>query len=502
MSGVDLIIFGATGDLSARKLFPALFQLDAAGLLPDDLRIIAVARQEQTTEAFHHELLAKMGSAKRQSISDTAWQQFARRLAYLSADFSTPCAFSGLQAELSESRTSLFYLATPPSLFATICEQLSADGCLAGSCRIVLEKPIGESLDTSREVNETLAQFFDEQDIYRIDHYLGKETVQNLLVLRFANRFINSQWDQSCIDHIQITVAEKVGIEGRWAYYDGVGQLRDMVQNHLMQLLCLVAMEPPNSLEAESIRDEKVKIVKALRPIDASSVKDHVVRGQYSQGVIDGESVPGYFDEEGCEAQGSDTETFVAIKAHVDNWRWSGVPFYLRTGKRMPDKVTEIIIQYKALPHHIFGEGESAEPNRLIIRLQPNEGIEMTMVSKRQSLRDKLSLQTHTLNFDFREDGEIDRIPDAYERLFLDAINGDPSLFVGREEIEESWRWCDQLISACEQCGVKVNAYQAGSWGPSKSELLMDRDGRSWNCLLYTSPSPRDRQKSRMPSSA
>ena len=481
MSGVDLIIFGATGDLSARKLFPALFQLDAAGLLPDDLRIIAVARQEQTTEAFHHELLAKMGSAKRQSISDTAWQQFARRLVYLSADFSTPCAFSGLQAELSESRTSLFYLATPPSLFATICEQLSADGCLAGSCRIVLEKPIGESLDTSREVNETLAQFFDEQDIYRIDHYLGKETVQNLLVLRFANRFINSQWDQSCIDHIQITVAEKVGIEGRWAYYDGVGQLRDMVQNHLMQLLCLVAMEPPNSLEAESIRDEKVKIVKALRPIDASSVKDHVVRGQYSQGVIDGESVPGYFDEEGCEAQGSDTETFVAIKAHVDNWRWSGVPFYLRTGKRMPDKVTEIIIQYKALPHHIFGEGESAEPNRLIIRLQPNEGIEMTMVSKRQSLRDKLSLQTHTLNFDFREDGEIDRIPDAYERLFLDAINGDPSLFVGREEIEESWRWCDQLISACEQCGVKVNAYQAGSWGPSKSELLIDRDGRSWN---------------------
>ena len=481
MSGVDLIIFGATGDLSARKLFPALFQLNAAGLLPEDLRIIAVARQEQTTEGFHNELLARMGSAKRQRISDIAWQQFAQRLTYLSADFSAPSAFKGLQASLSESRTSLFYLATPPSLFATICEQLSADGCLEGSCRIVLEKPIGESLDTSREVNETLAQFFDEQDIYRIDHYLGKETVQNLLVLRFANRFINSQWDQSCIDHIQITVAEKVGIEGRWAYYDGVGQLRDMVQNHLMQLLCLVAMEPPNSLEAESIRDEKVKIVKALRPIDASSVKDHVVRGQYSKGVIDGEPVPGYFDEEGCEAQGSDTETFVAIKAHVDNWRWSGVPFYLRTGKRMPDKVTEIIIQYKALPHHIFGEGESAEPNRLIIRLQPNEGIEMTMVSKRQSLRDKLSLQTHTLNFDFREDGDIDRIPDAYERLFLDAINGDPSLFVGREEIEESWRWCDQLISACEECDVKVNAYQAGSWGPSKSELLIDRDGRSWN---------------------
>lgn len=481
MSGVDLIIFGATGDLSARKLFPALFQLDAAGLLPDDLRIVAVARQEQTDGGFHDELRERMFQTKRLEISDTAWQQFIRRLTYLSADFSKPDAFKGLQESLSESRTSLFYLATPPSLFATICEQLNAGSCLSGPSRIVLEKPIGESLNTSREVNETLARFFDEADIYRIDHYLGKETVQNLLVLRFANRFINSQWDQSCIDHVQITVAEKVGIEGRWAYYDGVGQLRDMVQNHLMQLLCLVAMEPPNSLEAESIRDEKVKIVKALRPIDVSSVKDQVVRGQYTQGVIDGQSVPGYFDEDGCEIQGSDTETFVAIKAHVDNWRWSGVPFYLRTGKRMPDKVTEIIIQYKALPHHIFGEGESAEPNRLIIRLQPNEGIEMTMVSKRHSLRDKLSLQTHTLNFDFREDGEIDRIPDAYERLFLDAINGDPSLFVGREEIEESWRWCDQLIAACEECGVKVNTYQAGSWGPSKSELLIDRDGRSWN---------------------
>ena len=481
MSGVDLIIFGATGDLSARKLFPALFQLDAAGLLSDDLRIVAVARQEQTSVGFHDELRERMFQTKRLEISDAAWQQFVKRLTYLSADFSKPDAFEALRESLSESRTSLFYLATPPSLFATICEQLNAGGCLSGPSRIVLEKPIGESLATSREVNETLARFFDEQDIYRIDHYLGKETVQNLLVLRFANRFINSQWDQSCIDHVQITVAEKVGIEGRWAYYDGVGQLRDMVQNHLMQLLCLVAMEPPNSLEAESIRDEKVKIVKALRPIDVATVRDHVVRGQYSQGVIDGQSVPGYFDEDGCETQGSDTETFVAIKAHVDNWRWSGVPFYLRTGKRMPDKVTEIIIQYKALPHHIFGEGESAEPNRLIIRLQPNEGIEMTMVSKRHSLRDKLSLQTHTLNFDFREDGEVDRIPDAYERLFLDAINGDPSLFVGREEIEERWRWCDQLIAACEECSVKVNTYQAGSWGPSKSELLIDRDGRSWN---------------------
>ena len=481
MTAVDLIIFGATGDLSARKLFPALYQLDAAGLLQADLRIAAIGRQLQSVEDFKNELRQKMAGYMREPIDESVWQRFVPRLDYLASDFAEPDAFLTLRDWLDDSRVSLFYLATPPSLFSTICEQLDGDGCLSGPCRIVLEKPIGESLATSSDVNETLARFFAERDIYRIDHYLGKETVQNLLVLRFANRFINSQWDQSCIDHVQITVAEQVGIEGRWAYYDGVGQLRDMVQNHLMQLLCLVAMEPPNSLEAESIRDEKVKIVKALRPIDVSTVKEHVVRGQYSQGVINSQPVPSYLEEEGCELSGSDTETFIAIKAFVDNWRWSGVPFHLRTGKRMPDKVTEIIIQYKALPHHIFGEGQLAEPNRLTIRLQPNEGIEMSMVSKRQSLKDKLSLQTHTLNFDFREDGDIDRIPDAYERLFLDAINGDPSLFVGREEIEESWRWCDQIIAACEQADVTVATYQAGSWGPSKSELLIDRDGRSWN---------------------
>ena len=360
MSAVDLIIFGATGDLSARKLFPALFQLDAAGLLQDDLRIAAVGRQQQTVEAFRDELRLKMSRYMRQEMNTEVWHRFIERLDYLAADFAEPRAFGGLRGWLDDGRVSLFYLATPPSLFTTICEQLNDDRCLTGPCRIVLEKPIGESLETSSEVNETLGRFFAEQDIYRIDHYLGKETVQNLLVLRFANRFVNSQWDQSCIDHVQITVAEKVGIEGRWAYYDGVGQLRDMVQNHLMQLLCLVAMEPPNSLEAESIRDEKVKIVKALRPVDPATVKEHVVRGQYSQGVINGQAVPGYLEEEGCATSASDTETFVAIKAYVDNWRWSGVPFYLRTGKRMPDKVTEIIIQYKALPHHIFGEGESA----------------------------------------------------------------------------------------------------------------------------------------------
>ena len=481
MEPVDLIIFGASGDLSARKLFPALFHLDDAGLLPKDLRIAAVARDDISCDDFLNGLRERMGKTMGSAApNEDQWQVFSKRFTYISACFDQVGDYVKLKEWLDDERVSLFYLATPPSLFAVICEHLNAGQCLTGDCRIVLEKPIGESLSSSHQVNTTLARYFDESSIYRIDHYLGKETVQNLLVLRFGNRFINSQWDHSCVDHVQITVGETVGIEGRWSYYDKVGQLRDMVQNHLMQLLCLVAMEPPNSLEADSIRDEKVKIVKALRRIDTASVTEHVVRGQYSRGWSNGSAVPGYLEEEGCVQTDSDTETFVAIKAHVDNWRWAGVPFYLRTGKRMADKVTEIIIQYKELPHNIFGGGANI-PNRLIIRLQPNEGIEMTMVSKRQSLKDKLSLQTHTLNLDFREGADSDRIPDAYERLFLDAINGDQSLFVGREEIEESWRWCDGLLAACADQGVSVKPYHAGSWGPAKAEILIEKDGRSWH---------------------
>lgn len=481
MTGVDLIIFGASGDLSARKLFPALFQLDRADLLPHDLRITAIARDSVGVDAFLEGLRGRMGHYMGdEAATDEEWRHYSRHFQYVGADFSDGGNYEAIRETLDDSRVSLFYLATPPSLFAPICNNLSEQNCLTGDCRIVLEKPIGECLASSKEVNETLARYFDERSIYRIDHYLGKETVQNLLALRFANRFINSQWDSNCIDHVQITVGEVVGIEGRWSYYDRVGQLRDMVQNHLMQLLCLVAMEPPNSLEAESIRDEKVKIVKALRRIDATTVADCVVKGQYTQGWAAGEAVPGYLEEPGCETQHSDTETFIAIKAQVDNWRWAGVPFYLRTGKRVPEKVTEIIIQYKELPHNIFGDGANI-PNKLIIRLQPREGIELTMASKRQTLREKLSLQNHTLDLDFREAADMKRIPDAYERLFLDAINGDQSLFVGREEIEESWRWCDELIAACSQQNVETKPYHAGSWGPSKAELLIEKDGRSWH---------------------
>ena len=481
MAAVDLIIFGASGDLSARKLFPALFQLERLNLLEDDLRIAAVARTQQSLEDFLPVLKGKMSSYMgNDAPTEEEWASFTQRFSYVSVNFSEPDQYGELRDWLDDDRVSLFYFATPPSLFAPICEHLSATNCLAGDCRIVVEKPIGENLESSVKVNETLAKYFDEKAIYRIDHYLGKETVQNLLVLRFANSFINSQWDNTCIDHVQITVGEMVGIEGRWSYYDKVGQLRDMVQNHLMQLMCLVAMEPPNSLEAESIRDEKVKIVRALRRIDAQSVTEKVVRGQYINGWIRGTAVPGYLDEDGCEMDSSDTETYIAIKAHIDNWRWSGVPFYLRTGKRLPEKVTEIVIQYKSLPHNIFGTGANI-PNKLVIPLQPNEGIELSMVSKKQSLKERMSLQSHLLDLDFREGSDLDRIPDAYERLFLDAIQGDQSLFVGREEIEESWRWCDQLIAACKEQQVPALPYQAGSWGPAKAEVLIEKDFRSWH---------------------
>ena len=481
MAAVDLIIFGASGDLSARKLFPALFQLERLSLLEDDLRIAAVARTQQSLEDFLPVLKGKMSSYMgNDAPTEEEWASFTKRFSYVSVNFSEPDQYGELRDWLDDERVSLFYFATPPSLFAPICEHLSTTNCLAGDCRIVVEKPIGENLESSIKVNETLAKYFDEKAIYRIDHYLGKETVQNLLVLRFANSFINSQWDNTCIDHVQITVGEMVGIEGRWSYYDKVGQLRDMVQNHLMQLMCLVAMEPPNSLEAESIRDEKVKIVRALRRIDAQSVTEKVVRGQYINGWIRGTAVPGYLDEDGCEMDSSDTETYIAIKAHIDNWRWSGVPFYLRTGKRLPEKVTEIVIQYKSLPHNIFGTGANI-PNKLVIRLQPNEGIELSMVSKKQSLKERMSLQSHLLDLDFREGSDLDRIPDAYERLFLDAIQGDQSLFVGREEIEESWRWCDQLIAACKEQQVPALPYQAGSWGPAKAEVLIEKDFRSWH---------------------
>jgi len=479
-SKIDLVIFGACGDLARRKLFPALYQLDRAELLDSSVRIAAVAREELDTTIFLQKMEATLKKAVGNHWDEAVWARFSHRLQYLRIDFSFKKQFKILKEWSIETRAMIFYMATPPSMFAPICKHLNDAGCVDEKARIVLEKPIGHDLESSKEVNDTVGQCFTERNIYRIDHYLGKETVQNLLALRFANRMINSQWDNSCIDHIQITAAETVGIEGRWSYYDKVGQLRDMVQNHLLQLLCMVAMEPPNRLEADEIRAEKVKLLRAMSPINLDNVSERAVRGQYSAGWICGEPVVGYMEEEGSEADSSSTETFVALKVYVDNWRWAGVPFYLRTGKRMKEKVTQVVIVYKDNPHAIFTDDDAEANNRLVIRLQPNEGIQLEMVSKKQSMEERLSLEKRTLNLDFYDSTGDARIPDAYERLFLEVIRGDQWLFVSREEIEESWKWCDNLLAAWSDKKIATRAYSAGSWGPSKAEVLIESDDRSW----------------------
>lgn len=479
----DFILFGAKGDLAMRKLFPALFQLDKANLLNADSKIIGVARADWDQSSFIEAVEATLTRfLKPGEMSADDWARFSSRLDYVQVDMTAPDDFKRIGEKLAPSRIMVNYLATPPSVFGDICQNLSAANLINETTRIVLEKPIGHDLASSKVINNTVAQYFNEDRIYRIDHYLGKDTVQNLLALRFANNLFGSQWSNSAIDHVQITVSETVGLEGRWSYYDKVGQMRDMVQNHLLQLLCMVAMNPPSKLDADSIRDEKVNVLKALHPITASNVAKRAVRGQYTSGSIDGAAVPGYGEEEGSAAAKSNTETFVSLRVNVDNWRWAGVPFYLRTGKRMPQKMTEIVIVYKNNPHFIFdAKQRDIVNNRLVIRLQPDEGIRLHVVTKQLGMHQGMDLQNRALNLDFADNNAHHRTPDAYERLLLESMVGDQSLFVRRDEIEASWTWCDQLIKAWKEVGDEVKPYNAGTWGPIGSIALIERDGRSWH---------------------
>ncbi|MGH7043579.1 MAG: glucose-6-phosphate dehydrogenase, partial [Acetobacteraceae bacterium] len=408
-------------------------------------------------------------------------ERFLAALSYVRLDAARPDGgWEGLAGRLDPARVRVFYLATAPDLYGPICRNIAAAGLVSPGARVVLEKPIGHDLESARSINDQVGAVFTEAQIYRIDHYLGKETVQNLLALRFANAIFERLWNADVIDHVQITVAETVGLEGRGPYYDGAGALRDMVQNHLLQLLCLTAMEPPGSLDADRVRDEKLKVLRALRPMTPDGIAAAAVRGQYDAGMIDGERVPGYLADLGAGRESS-TETFVALKVEVMNWRWAGVPFYLRTGKRLPHKVSEIVVQFRAVPLALFpGGGAGAlEPNRLVIRLQPEEGMQLAMMTKEPG-PGGLRLAPTALDISFEQAFSL-RYPDAYERLLMDTVRGNPTLFMRRDEVEAAWAWVEPVLEAWAARGDPPRPYAAGNWGPSAAIGLIERDGRTWH---------------------
>ena len=475
----DLVVFGATGDLSLRKLFPALLHRFLDGQIPPQSRIIGAARSDLDTDAFRKMVEESRGKfAPGACVDEAKCAEFMQHVEYVRIDGSAPASEWGpLRKALGNGKNTarIFYLATAPSLFVTIAQRLAEAELATPDSRIVLEKPIGRDLASARQINEGVGAVFDEHHTFRIDHYLGKETVQNLLVLRFANMLVEPVWSRATIDHVQITVAEEIGVEGRGDYYDKSGALRDMVQNHILQLLCLVALESPNSMDADAIRTEKLKVLSALRRIDAKDVGAKTVRGQYKAGLVDGKKAPGYAEEIG---RSSKTETFVAIKAEVDNWRWAGVPFYLRTGKRMSTRRSEIVVQFKDTPVPMFG-ADAGAPNKLVLRLQPDEGVRLWLNMKEPG-PGGLRVKTAPLDLSFAEEFGGVRYPDAYERLLMDVVRGNLALFMRRDEVHAAWDWADDLLAAWEKAGGDPFAYAAGTNGPTQSAVLLDRDGRAW----------------------
>jgi glucose-6-phosphate 1-dehydrogenase len=480
-----LILFGATGDLAHRMIFPSLYNLSTDGLLPSPFNIVASGRTAMDDGAFRDTIAEALKTFVQPELykeADVA--AFLARIIYCPVSAGDDAQFAAL-AERTRALGNgpiAVYLSTPPSLFAPTAQGLAKTGLVAANTRIAMEKPIGKNLASSREVNDAIGGLFGEDQIFRVDHYLGKETVQNLMVLRFGNRLFEPLWNSTAIDHVQITVAETVGLEGRVSYYDGVGALRDMVQNHMLQILSIIAMEPPAQMDSTSVRDEKVKALRSLRPMNAETVRTNSVRGQYRDGAVKSKLVAGYLEELG---QPSNTETFVALKAHIDNWRWTGVPFYLRTGKAMPNRQSEIIIQFKPVSHSIFGrQGANGllEPNRLIIRLQPEESIRVMLMAKRPGLdRDGVKLEEVGLDVSLAHHFSGERRRIAYERLLLDLLEGDTTLFVRRDEVEAQWTWIDSIVAGWQESAQKVVPYAAGTWGPSAGIALIERDGASWH---------------------
>ncbi|ARB93374.1 glucose-6-phosphate dehydrogenase [Legionella longbeachae] len=477
----DLILFGALGDLSCRKLIPALYQLECSNLLHANTRIISCAREPLTLTAYLEFAKTKTQMFTGKNIDEKIWSRFVEKILYCRLDLTQLEDYKQLTDLVApDERVTISYLAIPPSLYAQACQGLSSIGLTKQPSRIVLEKPIGHDLPSSIAINNEVSHFFAENQIYRIDHYLGKETVLNLLVLRFANAIFSSNWDNQSIDKVEITVAEEVGVEGRWAYYDKSGQVRDMLQNHLLQILSLLAMEPPISLSAECIRSEKLKVLKSLRPISDLQVHEHTIRAQYVENVINGQNVLGYLDEEGAH-RSSTTETFVAIKAYIDNWRWSGVPFYLLTGKRLSKKQSEVVIYFKPQPYNIFKPlKQKLSPNQLIIRLQPDEGVELRMMNKIPGLSDCMQLRDSKLNLNFNHLSNSQRIADAYERLLLEVMLGNQYLFVSREEVEQAWKWIDDIKQAWEKQDTPLYTYPSGTWGPLEVIRLYNGKAHVW----------------------
>ena len=476
----DLIIFGASGDLSLRKLIPALFHRWRDGQIPPTSRMICVSRAALDEDAFRSLARENFDKHHPDELTDESeWTAFARHLFFRQLDAIDPDAdWSALSAMFGDhdDKQRIFYLALPPSLYGAVSANIATAGLKRPGARIVLEKPIGVDLASAREINAAVGAVFDEEEIFRIDHYLGKETVQNLTVLRFMNSLFEPVWNANAIDHVQITVAESIGAGGRAGYYDGVGALRDMVQNHLLQLLCLVAMEPPLDLEPDTVRDEKIKVLKALRPISGPNAAKCTVRGQYAAGASGGDVAAAYTEELGDD---SDTETFVAIRANVDNWRWKGAPFYLRTGKRMAARRSEIIIQFKDVAHPLIEAGAAPlPPTRLVIRLQPDEGVKLLLVTKDPG-PGGMRLRYVPLNLSYADAFDA-RYPDAYERLLMAVVRGDLALFMRRDEVEAAWRWVDEILRVWSEDAAPVHRYAAGTDGPSQAATMLDRDGREW----------------------
>jgi glucose-6-phosphate 1-dehydrogenase len=481
----DLVFFGGTGDLVWRKLMPALFQAFRHGTLPEGGRIIGIGRDDLSDEQYRQQIQSKFEKVegdKRPSSDEFA--QFAALLCYVRMDLSHPEDYAKLSARLAERDTHhvVMYLATAPSLFTTVCEQLAASGLNTPKTRIVLEKPLGHDLASNRAINATVGKVFKEQQIFRIDHYLGKPAVQNLFALRFGNALFEPLWRREHIANIQITIAEELGVEKRGAFYEGTGALRDMVQNHALQLLCAIAMEPPINAHADAIRDEKLKVLRALKRWTPESLGQHAIRGQYSVGNVDGQAVQGYREEPGVSPSSS-TETFVALRTEINNWRWAGVPFYIRTGKRLASREAHIEINFRPTPHDIF-RSPLGQANKLVIHLQPKDGLELHLLAQGQSKRgagsSSPSLSPVHLDLDFDKRFGSERVG-AYERLLLDVLDGRLNLFVRSDEQEEAWRWVEPILQHWAADPLGPRPYAAGTWGPSASSAMIARDGFCWS---------------------